>query len=145
MLYGSWLLAGLVYYGYYAIAPDMPGCGASILEDHVNHGRPFKTRSNFNDVTNGPIDVVVALIKALKYKKAILVGYDWGAGIALSAAVNPRARRFVSKIVAWHPSYNEKVKDELCLIRAPSLIIWVKEDQFHNWNRWKFRRNIPSF
>ena len=50
-------------------------------------GAAFKsTRSEFNLVRGGPADVVAAAVKALCKKSAVLVGYDWGAGIALAMA-----------------------------------------------------------
>lgn len=39
------------------------------------------------------------------------------------------------KVIAFHPSYNEEVKDELKGLKVPTLIQWVKEDQFHVWKK----------
>ena len=127
--FGSWLLPALVYAGYYAVALDMPGRGSS-------GGVQLKTRSEFNLETNGACDVVQAVIEALGFRTAVLVGYDWGGGIALSMARSKAHKKMVEKLVAFHPSYNETRPGELEEISCPTQVIWCKQDQLHSWNKW---------
>ena len=64
-------------------------------------------------------------MNALKIEKVTaLIGYDWGAGILFSFALKYPKR--VSHLISFHPSYMEKVKDELKQITQKTLIIWVK-------------------
>jgi len=128
--YEFWLLSALVYSGFYAVALDMPGRGHS-------KGTPFKTRSEFNLVKGGAADFVAAVIAALGYRTAVLVGYDWGAGIALSMAHSNRTKKLASKIVVFHPAYNEQNKGDLEQIACPTLLLWCKQDQFHSYSKWK--------
>ena len=203
----EWVLPALVHAGYYAVAVDMPGRGAST-------GTPLLTRSEHNLDQGGACDVAVAAIAALaapteggdggddncgaagsgegarpgvgaeacagvdggnqrearpgpragegeageseageagegagrskrqtrarKHKpRAVLVGYDWGGGVALSCGASKRHRGFVSHIVAFHPSYQEASAGELKRIGCPVHLVWCKQDQFHSWNKWK--------
>eukprot|EP00039_Didymoeca_costata_P010562 m.142504 g.142504 ORF g.142504 m.142504 type:complete len:1028 (-) comp14879_c0_seq4:265-3348(-) len=128
----KWLIPALVTSGYLVVACDMPGRGHS-------QGTPLKTRSEFNLVPGGAADLVCELIRKLKGKKgkAVIFGYDWGAGIALSCALSRPHRRHVGKIIAFHPSYNEQVKGELSQISVPTMVVWCKQDQFHSWSKWK--------
>ena len=128
--FGNWLLPALVHSGFHVVAIDMPGRGES-------SGKVFKTRSEFNLIENGPADVVLSVISALKAPKAIIVGYDWGAGIAISMAHDKKCQKKVNRIVVFHPAYNESVKDELKRVSCPCLILWCKQDQFHSWTSWK--------
>ena len=129
--YGDWLLCALVYAGYYAVALDMPGRGESA-------GAAFKsTRSEFNLVRGGPADVVAAAVKALCKKSAVLVGYDWGAGIALAMASAKKYRKSITHVVAFHPSFSETSLGQLKQISANVLLLWCKQDQFHSFGKWK--------
>lgn len=62
-------------------------------------------------------------------------GYDWGAAIALKMCLK-NSNNF-KKVIAFHPSYNEETNNELASIKIPTLIQWVKEDQFHPWKEWQ--------
>jgi len=70
-------------------------------------------------------------------------GYDWGAAIAVKMGL--KDGKMFKKIIAFHPSYNEEVKDELKGLKVPTLIQWVKQDQFHPWNKWEsLAKKIPK-
>lgn len=72
-----------------------------------------------------------------------LIGYDWGAGILLSFGLKHPKR--VKKLISLLPSYAEIKKDELKTLQPPTLVIWVKQDQFHSWTKWKALANkIPK-
>jgi hypothetical protein len=138
-------------------AIDMPGCGHSTARDCANHGQTLKTRSEHNAEKDGACDLVAAVIKSYsngerKTQRAVVVGYDWGAGVALSLALRKKYRRIVSDIVCFHPSYNEAVPGELAQIgpmkrkgtqgnegkgEVSCLVVWCKNDMFHNWKTWK--------
>lgn len=118
----------LLYTGYRVIGIDQPGYGQS-------PGPSKSHRSENNLDKGGPVDVVAAVMENLGIEKAVIAGYDWGAGIALSFCI--KFPKKVEKIVAFMPSYNEKNQDELKTVSKPCLIEWVKQDQFHIWNKWK--------
>lgn len=126
----------------------MPGCGKTAP---LIGGKVLKTRSEFCLVNGGPADIVKEIIVAhFKEKQAcslstpgsqcnaVIVGYDWGGGIALSMAGSKKYRRYVDSVVAFHPSYSEPQKGHLARnVGAPTSVIWCQQDQFHHWGRWK--------
>eukprot|EP00750_Incisomonas_marina_P027507 INCI6198.1.p1 GENE.INCI6198.1~~INCI6198.1.p1 ORF type:complete len:781 (-),score=82.40 INCI6198.1:340-2682(-) len=144
--YGSFLLRALVHAGYRAAAIDMPGCGKTTP---LVGGKNLKTRSDFCLVNGGPADIVKEIIVALFAEqacsskphsdcKAVIIGYDWGGGIALSMAGSKKHRRYVQSVVAFHPSYSEPQKGHLARsVGVPTSVIWCQQDQFHHWGRWK--------
>lgn len=72
-----------------------------------------------------------------------LIGYDWGAGILLSFGIKHPKR--VKKLVTFLPSYGEIKKDELKTLTPPTLVLWVKQDVFHSWSKWKtLAQKIPK-
>ena len=49
------------------------------------------------------------------------------------------------KVISIMPSYNEETEDELKKLKAPTLISWCKQDQMHNWDKWKpLAKKIPN-
>ena len=119
----------LLYSGYRIIAVDMPGYG------HTK-GTPLKARSEFNLNKGGPVDVVISVMDAMKIRTVDgIIGYDWGAGILLSFGIKYPKR--VKKLVTFLPSYSEIKKDELKTLTPPTLVLWVKQDVFHSWSKWK--------
>ncbi|OLP87848.1 Bifunctional epoxide hydrolase 2 [Symbiodinium microadriaticum] len=132
----KWLFPALIYNKYRAIAIDMPGCGGS-------PGTKLSSRSEFNAAKGGPVDIACAVLDALGIAKAALVGYDWGGGIVLSMALRKKNR--VSKLVSFHPSYTPPKGENLSAMSVPVLVLWVKEDQFHNLTKWrKHFEALPS-
>ena len=87
----AWLAPPLVHAGYAVVCPDMPGFG------HTPGPKPG-TRSEQACEPDGAADVVARLLSALAARSAVLVGYDWGAGIALAMAASAKHRRLVDKI-----------------------------------------------
>ena len=110
-------LPAYMYMNYQVFAIDLPGYGKST-------GKPQASRSEKILDEGGPAEVVKIVMKELQIKKPVLGGYDWGAAIALKMAVEKSSN--FSKIIAFHPSYNEDKKDELKSIKCPTLIQWVK-------------------
>ena len=101
-----------VHAGYLVVCPDMPGFGAS-------PGPRPGTRSELACEPGGAADVVARLIGSLGVSSAVLVGYDWGAGVALSMAASARHRRLVSAACLMHPAFaQERVKDELLGVKG---------------------------
>ena len=103
----------------------MPGYGLST-------GQQMSSRSE--NVMNGPALVVQHVMKELKIKNAVISGYDWGGSIALKMGIH--LPQLVKKLNVFHPSYHETEKDELKKIKAPTLIQWVRQEQFHSWKSW---------
>ena len=79
----AWLAPALVHSGFVVICPDMPGFGQT-------PGPRPPTRSDRACDSGGAADLVQRLILAFGARSAVLVGYDWGAGIALSMAASGR-------------------------------------------------------
>eukprot|EP00466_Bigelowiella_natans_P018937 jgi/Bigna1/141675/aug1.64_g16383 len=112
----SWIVAPLLWAGYKVVMIDMPGCGLSVKK-------------------GGACDIVVEVIRyfatGAKSPKAVVYGYDWGGGICLSLAKSKRCRKFLKKIISFHPSYNEEEKGgekagELSAVKTPTLLMWCK-------------------
>lgn len=78
----SWTaqIEALAAAGYRVVAPDMRGYGASALTE----GAPTRTEdfSIFHLVGD-----LVDLVRALGEREAVIVGHDWGASVAWSAAL----------------------------------------------------------
>lgn len=132
----KWLFPPLLYNKYRAIAIDMPGFGSS-------PGTRLGSRSELNNVKGGPLDIACAVLDALGVQKANVVGYDWGAGIALSMGLLRKNR--VLKVIPFHPSYSPPKGENLGAMSMNVLVLWVKEDQFHNLTKWrKHFEALPS-
>ena len=58
----------------------------------------------------------------------VLLGSDWGAGIALSTAMTAPA--LVRKLVLYNVTYTEQAS-ELSHVKCPVRLLWTKGDQFH--------------
>jgi pimeloyl-ACP methyl ester carboxylesterase len=115
----TWLAGCLVYAGFFTIMIDMPGCGES-------DGPLLKTRSEFNLVAGGPADIVKGVLHELGRRSAVLLGYDWGAGVALSMASSPKYKHIAQKVVVIMASYAEQETDELRRVSCPTCIMWTK-------------------
>lgn len=147
--FGDWLLPALVWAGYHACALDMPGRGDS-------GGEALQTRSEFNLKSGGAADMVCEAIAVLSAecsttRNVVLLGYDWGGGVALSMALSARIRRKLAKtspprrlshIVPFHPSFSEQRKGELNAIECKVLLLWCSSDAFHPWRSWKKNANV---
>jgi len=103
------------------IAPSMPGHGdtpgesSSKMEDFLKPG--------------GPVDIVKALVDAAGYRKIIIVGFDWGGGIAAEFAIKYPKR--VSHLVLWCMSYRDEAKLQKLSKKGEAkqiLFLWDKSD-----------------
>ena len=129
-------LPGLSYMGYRVIGFDQPGYGSS-------PGVRATSRSDKAAEKGGPIDVLKEVLKHHKLEKPVLLGYDWGAGIALSFGVLFPAR--VGKVISFLPSFSETPDTQLHHMGLPTMVLWVKQDQNHSWRRFKaLARKIPG-
>jgi len=53
--------------------------------------------------------------------------------------------KMFTKVISIMPSYNEETADELKKLQAPTLISWCRQDQMHNWDKWKpLAKKIPN-
>ncbi|MEQ3637688.1 alpha/beta hydrolase [Alcanivorax sp.] len=85
--WASWRyqLPVLAQSGYYAVAPDLRGYGFTGGPKEVDAYRQSKL-----------VEDVIALIQALGYDRAILIGHDWGSALAWQVArCHPRVIRAV--------------------------------------------------
>jgi pimeloyl-ACP methyl ester carboxylesterase len=96
-------------------ALDLPGYGKST-------GKRQPSRSENVDDHRGPAELIRWLISHLSLKQVMLFGYDWGGAIAIKLAI----KGGIGKIMLLHPSYSETIKDELCKLINPTLVLWVK-------------------
>eukprot|EP01062_Namystynia_karyoxenos_P049471 TRINITY_DN3789_c1_g1_i1.p1 TRINITY_DN3789_c1_g1~~TRINITY_DN3789_c1_g1_i1.p1 ORF type:complete len:1109 (+),score=301.27 TRINITY_DN3789_c1_g1_i1:78-3329(+) len=131
----SWFPA-LAWGNLRAIAIDQPGWGRSPGQQH-------RCRSEHNLDEGGPVDVIIAVMRALSVSSAHFIGYDWGGGIALSMALKHPGK--VKSVVSVLPSYMEREKGELKALKPKVMIEWVKEDRMHNWKTWgPLAKTIPK-
>ena len=125
-----------VHCGLSCVAVDMPGFGES-------PGARPPGRSECNNLPGGPVDIAAEVLRRLGGgRPATLYGHDWGAGVALSLAL--RYPALAGRVVALHPSYQERAAGELARQRAPALVLWVAQDQLHPLARWRpLARSMP--
>ena len=130
------LLPALTYAGFRVVGFDQAGYGAS-------PGPRANSRSDKATEPGGPLDLLKAVIRYHGFEKPVLLGYDWGAGIALAYGVLHPAR--VASVVSFLPSYSETPDTLLQNLAVPTLVLWVKQDQNHSWKRFKtLVRKIPG-
>lgn len=89
------LVGPLVAEGYRVMAPSMPGHGKTA-------GKSSSRPEDFGK-PGGPLDIVLQLLDYCGVKKALLVGYDWGGGIACAFGLQHPNR--MSKLLGWCVSY----------------------------------------
>lgn len=95
--------------GYLVVGVDMPGFGKS-------PGKRYKSRSEYMRIPGGPVDVVDEIINLLDKPSAYLLGYDWGAGIAISAAIklnNAGPQTPITGLILFHIAYTQQQPDEI--------------------------------
>ena len=69
----------------------------------------------------GPAEVVEGVLRALGVARCTLVGYDWGAGVALALAASAKHRRLVEAAVCMHPAFaREKVREPVSTLTCDS-------------------------
>eukprot|EP01063_Lacrimia_lanifica_P015980 TRINITY_DN22617_c0_g1_i1.p1 TRINITY_DN22617_c0_g1~~TRINITY_DN22617_c0_g1_i1.p1 ORF type:complete len:987 (+),score=246.95 TRINITY_DN22617_c0_g1_i1:49-3009(+) len=118
------------------IAIDQPGFGAS-------PGTPHKSRSEFNLAPGGPVDVALAVMRAMNVTSAHMMGYDWGGGAVLSFGMRHPLK--CKSVLSLLPSYQEVKKGELAKLGPRTLIAWITSDQFHSWKKWQpLAKMIPN-
>lgn len=126
----------LVKAGYRVALIDFPGFGRS-------PGDRLNPRSEANFVDGGPVECVLATLDHFGVPSAVIMGYDWGGGVAVSVAHKYRKR--VSKLILYHSTYSEQ-KSELSKIKTKTLLLWRKTDQFHpyKWARTLEKKLVNS-
>ena len=122
------LLPGLVHSGFRVVGFDQIGYGAT-------PGPRANSRSDKATEPGGPVDVLKVVLRHLKLEQPVLLGYDWGAGIALAFAVMYPAR--VGQVITFLPSFCETPETLLSNLQASTLLLWVKQDTNHSWRRFK--------
>ena len=122
----------------FVVAPDYPGLGKS-------DGPRFRSTLDEMIRKGGPRDWIISLINALGVNKdnpCILVGYDWGATLALHVGL--KVPNKVSGIIAFHPSWNADMV-LLNQMKPRVLLLWVPSDQFHPFKKGKqMNKAIPK-
>ena len=125
----------------------MPGRGESSGKGFANGGgKEYRTRSDRALDEGGPADLVEALItslwlsgkgekkkkekvKAKKVDRVVLIGSDWGGGIAHVMAASKAHRGLISKVVTVHPSLGSLPPSTFLPTDVPTLVIWCKQDR----------------
>ena len=126
----------LTHHGFRVIGFDQPGYGNS-------PGVRANSRSDKAMEKGGPVDVLKEIIKLHTSEPPSLLGYDWGAGIALSFGVLYPAR--VKNIISFLPSFSETKDTQLHQMKNKSMILWVKRDMNHSWKHFKtLAHKIPD-
>ena len=105
----KYVYAPLSKLGYLVVGLDMPGFGKS-------PGQKYKSRSEYMRIPGGPVDVVDEIINLLEKPSAYLLGYDWGAGIAISAAIklnHESAQTRITGLMLFHIAYTQQQSNEI--------------------------------
>ena len=105
----NYIYSPLAKLGYLVVGLDMPGFGKS-------PGKRYKSRSEYLRIPGGPVDVVDEIIRLLDKPTAYLLGYDWGAGIAISAAIklnNEGQNTRISGLMLFHVAYTQQQENEI--------------------------------
>ena len=130
------LLPGLVYAGFRVISFDQPGYGGS-------PGPRANSRSEKAADPGGPVDVLKSVLEHHQVDSPVLLGYDWGAGIALTFGILYPKR--VSKIISFLPSFSETPQTMLESLKIPTMVLWVRQDTNHSWKRFQsLAKKIPK-
>ena len=58
------------------------------------------------------------------------MGYDLGGAMALRSALNSKLSKAVSQIIAFHPTWTDKVQT-LMQVNIPTLLLWFPMQTFH--------------
>ena len=130
--------------GYLVVGIDMPGFGKS-------PGKRHKSRSEYMRIPGGPVDIVDNIINLLNKPSAYILGYDWGAGIAISAAIKlnnqneKNGNKKINGLMLFHIAYTQQQENEIINYidcnQIPTLILWVDVEQNHPIkvfnNEWK--------
>eukprot|EP00746_Dinoflagellata_sp_MGD_P127859 gnl/MRDRNA2_/MRDRNA2_62341_c0_seq1.p1 gnl/MRDRNA2_/MRDRNA2_62341_c0~~gnl/MRDRNA2_/MRDRNA2_62341_c0_seq1.p1 ORF type:complete len:896 (-),score=146.22 gnl/MRDRNA2_/MRDRNA2_62341_c0_seq1:85-2772(-) len=143
--YGSWaagsqrpLVVLLHYYGFgggagmwHFLFDDLVQSGARFLAPNFpgHEGTAGSSSSRPEDMTKpgGPVDILKGLLDTLGEKKAIVVGFDWGGGIAAELALAYPKR--VKKVALWCMSYRDSSKLAGLAVRNKDLLfMWDKND-----------------
>ena len=99
--------------GVRVIAPSFPGWGQSGGSKQSAKADP----AGFNS-KGGAVETVTHLLDHFGARKAVLLGFDWGGGVALQYALEKANR--VSGVVFWNGSYRElDALKPLCRMRVP--------------------------
>lgn len=59
-----------------------------------------------------------------------LIGYDLGGAIALSSAFHQSLKKSISGVIAFHPTWTDKI-EKLAAISLPVQLIWFPIENFH--------------
>jgi len=99
--------------GVRVIAPSFPGWGKSGGSKQSAKADP----AGFNS-EGGAVETVTHLLDHFGARKAVLLGFDWGGGVALQYALEKPDR--VSGVVFWNGSYRDlDALKPLCRMRVP--------------------------
>jgi len=115
----SWLFGSVEGAGGRYLSPSFPGHGAT----------PGASSSKPEDLgkPGGPVEILKALLDWTGTGKAILVGFDWGAGIAAEFAIRHPKR--VKHLALWCMSYRDEKRLELLSKRGKDILfLWDKND-----------------
>eukprot|EP00747_Dinoflagellata_sp_TGD_P184559 gnl/TRDRNA2_/TRDRNA2_40276_c0_seq1.p1 gnl/TRDRNA2_/TRDRNA2_40276_c0~~gnl/TRDRNA2_/TRDRNA2_40276_c0_seq1.p1 ORF type:complete len:910 (-),score=145.67 gnl/TRDRNA2_/TRDRNA2_40276_c0_seq1:115-2811(-) len=143
--YGSWkagpqapLVVLLHYYGFgggarmwYGYFEELESSGARYLAPNFpgHEGTAGQSSSRAEDMAKpgGPVEILKSILDTLGEKKVILVGFDWGGGIAAEFALTFPKR--VNKLALWCMSYRDVAKAARLAPRKKDIMfMWDKHD-----------------
>ncbi|KAH3765112.1 kinesin motor domain protein [Pelomyxa schiedti] len=136
----EYMFAPLASYGWHPVGVDMPGFGRST-------GTRQNSRTEYHAQPNGANQTVHDILDFFKVsptRKCLLLGFDWGGGIALSTALSPSEAKRICAIVSIHPSWTENLA-LLNRLTVSTQLLWVPVEQFHSYTLGKkLARAIPK-
>eukprot|EP00658_Telonema_sp_P-2_P000368 TRINITY_DN10131_c0_g1_i3.p1 TRINITY_DN10131_c0_g1~~TRINITY_DN10131_c0_g1_i3.p1 ORF type:complete len:805 (-),score=84.52 TRINITY_DN10131_c0_g1_i3:9-2423(-) len=134
--------------GYTCYGIDFPGFGNT-----PGSRQSSRTDRIMND-SGSPLEIVIDVITAISPRgvsggggggdkkqslssssmssgKVLLLGWDWGANMALCLALSQHYRNKISGLVLYHPSYTSPLETLAAIKNIPTLLLWQPRDQLH--------------
>lgn len=111
---------------YKYIAPDFPGHGGSAGK---SSGKPEGYCAE-----GGPVEIVKELLDACGVRQAVIMGYDWGGGVACAFALKYSKR--VKALIPWCASVRDPAElQNLRKRKKDIMVLWAKNDSWHPFKK----------
>eukprot|EP01105_Mastigella_eilhardi_P013894 TRINITY_DN3165_c0_g1_i4.p1 TRINITY_DN3165_c0_g1~~TRINITY_DN3165_c0_g1_i4.p1 ORF type:complete len:1149 (+),score=187.02 TRINITY_DN3165_c0_g1_i4:45-3449(+) len=135
----EYIFAPLAHAGWHPVGVDMPGFGRS-------GGQRQSSRTERHDDpggANSTVSDILTFFGVSTSRKCLLLGFDWGGGVALSLSLRAAECTRISAVVVFHPSWTAPLAP-LNSLRTPTLLLWVPAEQNHPYSLGrKLARAVP--
>lgn len=138
----NYLFKPLLNAGFCVIAPDFPGFEESSHLPRVSSRTEDHAKNNDKSSPVYLLDQIFSYYDKNNTRKRILIGYDWGGGLAASYALQFPKKAF--RVIMFHPSWTLPLAP-LNKLKTRTLILWVPVEQLHVYSRGvKMAKAIPN-